>query len=130
MNDEILTTLTTLLSVHGSALLDAHRRLEGLLRDMHPDEPLAVSVLVEAVECGVVVRLRADPRSPQQPLVAMLTEGSGLALRPATWAVDTWRELLGDGLNSDDGDRGSTASTITHRPGSLEAVLAGQMEKR
>lgn len=130
MSEEILTTLTTLLSVHGMALLDERRRLEGLLRDLHPDDALACSVLIESVERGVVAKLRQDPRSPQQPLVAMLTEGSGLAIRPATWAVSAWRELLGESLNSEDGDRGAAASLITHRPGTLEAVLAGKTEKR
>jgi len=129
MSDEILTTLTTLLSVHGAVLLDEPRRLEGFLRDLHPDEPLACSVLIESMECGVVAMLRQDPRSPQQPLVAMMTEGSGLALRPATWAVNAWRALLGARLKSEDGDRGAATSQITHRPGSLETVLAGKLEK-
>jgi hypothetical protein len=129
MSDEVLTTLGTLLSVHGVALVRQQRRLEGLLRDLHPDEALEVSVLVEALERGVVARLRRDPRALQQPLVAMLTEGSGLALRPAIWAVDGWRHLLGGAMNAESGDRGSAASQITHRPGSIEAVLSGEMEK-
>ena len=80
-------------------------------------------LLVEAVERGVVARLLGDPRHPVQPLVAMMTEGSGLALRPATWAVAAWRSLLGEQTNTDDGDRRG-ASLITHRPGTLEAVLS------
>lgn len=129
MNDGIITTLGTLLGRDGAALIDQRRRLEGLLRDLHPDDPLEVSVLVEAVERGVVERLRHDPRHPQQPLVAMLTEGSGLALRPATWAVDAWRSLLGEQTNQEDDDRG-VDSLIAHRPGSLEAVLAERTSRQ
>jgi len=130
MNNDVLTTLAELLSQHTLALLEQPRRLEGMLRDLHPDEPLAVSVLVEASARGVVERLRDDPRAQQQPLVAMLTEGSGLALRPATWAVDGWRTLLGGADTSKDGDHGGHDSLIAHRPGTLEDVLAGTMERR
>lgn len=128
MNDEIITTLTTLLSRHGHPLLAQSRRLEGLLRDLHPDDPLEVSVLVEAMERGVVTRLQDNPRSPQQPLVAMLTEGSGLALRPATWAVDGWRSVLGAQTDSEDGYGSDTRSLIAWRPGTLDAVLTRRTE--
>ena len=63
MNNDVLTTLAELLSQHTLALLEQPRRLEGMLRDLHPDEPLAVSVLVEASARGVVERLRDDPRA-------------------------------------------------------------------
>lgn len=130
MNDEVLTTLAELIEAHTLALLEQPRRLSGMLRDLHPDAPLAVSVLIEARARGVVERLRDDPRAPQQPLVAMLTEGSGLALRPATWAVDGWRRLLGGAAPSQDGDRDGHGSLIANRSGTLEEVLAGTMERR
>lgn len=130
MNDDVLTTTATLLSEHTLALLDQPRRLEAMLRDLHPDAPRSVSVLVEACARGVVERLRAEPRAQQQPLVAMLTEGSGLALRPATWAVNGWRTLLGGTGPTQDGDPGEHDSLIANRPGTLEEVLAGTMERR
>ena len=130
MNDDVLATLAELLSEHTLSLLDQPRRLEGMLRDLHPDAPRAVSVLVEACARGVGERLQAEPRAQQQPLVAMLTEGSGLALRPATWAVDGWRALLGGTDPTQDGDQGGHDSLIANRPGTLEDVLAGTMERR
>ena len=130
MNDDVLTTLELLIEQHTLALLAQPRRLEGMLRDLHPDDPLAVSVLIEASARGVVERLRDDPRTPQPPLVAMLTEGSGLALRPAIWAVDGWRTLLGGTDPSQDGDQSEKDSLIAHRPGTIEDVLAGTMERR
>jgi hypothetical protein len=128
VNEAVAETLAGLLSAEGAALASSERRLEGFLRDLHPDAPLEVSVLVEAVTRGVVARLLASEGWPmgaaRESLVAALTEGSGLALRPAEWAVAVWcRSLLGDAAEG--GGRGARwrASRVSERHGTLQEVL-------
>lgn len=128
MNEAVADTLAELVSQHGAALVANERRIEGFLRDLHPEDPLEVSVLVEAVSRGVVARLRAAdgwPRgSAREALVAALTEESGLGLRPAEWAVAVWcRTLLGDAAEG--GARGvrRRASRVSERTGTLSEVL-------
>lgn len=119
-----------LLRQQGMGLLEQERRLEGFLRDLHPDDPLEVSVLVEAVSRGVVARLQASGAWPQgsirEVLVAALTEGSGLGLRPAEWSVGVWcRTLFGDTAEGGPRSVRQHPSLVSERAGSLRDVLDG-----
>ena len=58
MNPHVLNTLAHLLGRFGPDLMDDIRKDESYLRDIHPDAPREVAVLVEALACGVVTRLR------------------------------------------------------------------------
>lgn len=130
MNDVVESTLADLLRRRGLGLLEQERRLEGLLRDLHPDDPLEVAVLIEAVTRGVVARLLASGDWPmgsaREVLVAALTEGSGLGLRPAEWSVGVWcRTLLGDTAEGGSRDARQRPSLVAERAGSLRDVLDG-----
>ena len=132
MNEAVEETLETLLQVVGVVLLDQPRRLEGFLRDMHPDSPQEVSVLLEAVQCGVVAQLRGRAArvrgAEREGLVASLTAGSGLDPSLAAWAVAVWcRILLGESTEQGVRRVRQRTSCITDRPGSLDDVL-GRVE--
>lgn len=139
MNDDpeaeaVAQTLAALLHQRGTSLWTTVRRLEGMLRDLHPHAPLAVSVLIEAVERGVVARLATHRGPPggaeREAMVAALTEGSGLAVRPAEWAVAVWsRTLLGERA-ADTARRAASGppSQVQERIGTLAAVLARREE--
>ena len=128
MNHAVEDTLEALLQVVGLSLASQARRLEGFLRDMHPDSPREVSVLIEAVERGVVDQIRSSQArmtaAERAVLVAALTEGAGLGLQSAEWAVAVWcRTLLGEAAERGaDGTR-RRASRVTDRPGSFDDVL-------
>lgn len=127
MNDGVGETLAAELSRRGVALVGSLRRLEGLLRDLHPADPQEVSVLIEAAARGIPARLLAGGGWPsageREALIAALTEQSGLALRPATWAVGVWCEaLLGSATAAEVAARQSS-SRVSDRPGSLAAVF-------
>ncbi|MEL6342827.1 MAG: hypothetical protein AAFV53_06815 [Myxococcota bacterium] len=126
-------TLADLLLEQGADLWEKTRRLEGLLRDYHPASPLEVSVLMEAVERGVVARLAARQSPPggaeREVLVAALTEGSGLSVRPATWAVAVWsRTLLGERATERARTSSPPPSRVQDRLGTLAAVLSREQE--
>ena len=130
MNDAVESSLVDLLRQHGRDLLAQERRLEGFLRDLHPDDPLEVSVLVEAVSRGVVARLLALGSWPQgstrEVLVAALTEKSGLGLRPAEWSVSVWcQTLFGDTAEGGSRSARQRPSLVSERAGSLRDVLDG-----
>ena len=130
MNDSVEATLSGLLRQQGRALVMQERRLEGLLRDLHPDDPQEVSVLVEAVTRGVVARLLAAGTWPKgsarEVLVAALTEESGLGLRPAEWSVGVWcRTLFGDTAEGGARRARQRPSLVKERVGSLREVLEG-----
>ena len=54
----ISVTLQELLDHHGFALLNDSRRLEGFLKDLHPEEEREVFLLIEAHAAGFVSQLR------------------------------------------------------------------------
>lgn len=128
MNDDVAETLRALVGEHGRGLARQERRIEGFLRDLHPDDPQEVSVLVEAVSRGVVARLLSAEAWPsggaREALVAALTEESGLALRPAEWAVAVWcRTLLGEAAQRGARRARRQTSRVAERPGTLKDVL-------
>lgn len=138
MNPTLARTLTALLRRFGPELLGNVRRLDGLLRDLHPDRPLEVSVLVEVVECGVVAELqtmefRPRPGPELNRLVAHLVDRSGIAAPHARLAVRTWAALLlpvAPPQGAAAPDRAPRPSRVSERSGSLDAVMRGAMERR
>ena len=135
MSSHVLQTLAHLLGRFGPELVDDIRRVEAYLRDLHPDAPREVAVLVEALSSGVVTRLRLllaqSSESSLQPsdrddLVRHLTESSGISGRFALWAVDGWLELLGvdaAGSQAPPAPSRKRGSLVRDRPGTLESVL-------
>ena len=140
MNPHVLNTLAHLLGRFGTELMDDIRRVESYLRDLHPDAPREVAVLVEALACGVVTRLRIFlaqsgvqtlPTKDRDQLVRHLTDNSGISGRFALWAVDGWLEILGV---ESTGTQPSLAPTIQRgslvrdRPGTLDSVLGPHLQ--
>ncbi len=135
MNEQVLQTLSHLLGRFGNELVDDIRRLEGFLRDLHPDAPREVAILIEALSSGVVTRLQLllaqrdqeDLKSSDRDdLVRHLTESSGISGRFALWAVDGWLDILG--VNAGDSDpplspSRKRGSLVRDRAGTLDNVL-------
>ena len=135
MNPHPIQTLSRLLTRYGSEMTEDIRRVESFLRDIHPDCPRAVAVLVEALSCGVVTRLRLclaqhdgvslRPRD-RDTLVRHMTESSGVSGRFALWAVDGWLSVLGVQESTEESTPTShrtQGSLVRDRPGTLESVL-------
>lgn len=142
MNPHVLNTLAHLLGRFGPDLMDDIRRIESYLRDIHPDAPREVAVLVEALACGVVTRLRLFlaqsgvqtlPAPDRDELVRHLTDNSGISGRFALWAVDGWLEVLGvestsvQPVISPGTQRGSI---VRDRPGTLDSVLGRHLHPK
>lgn len=89
-------------------------------------------MLIEAIQRGVVTQIMttSDPNEDhRQVWLASLTEGSGLALRPATWAVRTWQQVLTGVHDCAQNQRSRTSeSMITHKDGTLQSVFHGMEE--
>lgn len=123
MEAEVRSVLRDLIDRHGVGLMRQPRRLEGLLRDLCPEDLKEVSVLVEALEQGVPSRIsRADQRA-LNALARQLSEQSGVAMRWAIWAVESWSEVVA----TDQGPRrrARPRSRVMEREGSLQALLGG-----
>ena len=142
MNPHVLNTLAHLLGRFGADLMDDIRRVESYLRDLHPDAPREVAILVEALACGVVTRLRLFlaqsgaqtlPTQDRDELVRHLTENSGISGRFALWAVDGWLEILGVQSTGTQPDLSSTmqrGSLVRDRPGTLDSVLGRHLQPK
>ncbi len=133
MNDPVASTLQDLLDEHGHALLGQHRRVEALLRDLHPDRPRTVAITVEALDRGVVGTLQqANTCSATEfdALTARLREQSGLSQRFALQAVEIWMQALRVQRLSRATDRPSpldSPSAVNDRPGTLEAQITAAL---
>ena len=142
MNPHTVQTLSHLLSRFGPELIEDIRRVEAFLRDIHPEDAREVAVLVEAISCGVVTRLRlclaqnggVNIRpSDRDELVRHMTESSGISGRFALWAVDGWLSVLGVEAASAVQPEVSTrkrGSLVRDRPGTLDSVLGRHLGAR
>ena len=93
----ISETLEELLEQHGQPLLNDARRLEGFLKDLHPEEEREVFLLIEAHDAGFVSHLRAHKNikeAQRQQLALQLVFTSGIAITHACWAIDTWSACI------------------------------------
>ena len=93
----IVQTLEQLLETHGVVLLDDQKRLEGFLKDLHPEEEREVFLLTETHAAGFVEKLRGQKNikeSQRQHLALQLVSTSGIAINHASWAIDTWARCI------------------------------------
>lgn len=125
MSSTAREALGQVLSHYGRTILTRPRRLEAVLRDLAWEQPREVSVLIEALDCGAVELLRQG--EPISRAARELCERSGVALKHATAALETWNPHLRtenrDTTTFRRRDRSRLKSMITHRPGSLADVL-------
>ena len=56
---KIEMTLHNLLDDIGLSLLNTPQRLDGFLRDIHPNQPRDVFLIVEMIESGVLSKMRS-----------------------------------------------------------------------
>jgi hypothetical protein len=141
MNTQVLQSLTHILRRYGPHIVNDIRRLESLLRDLHPDSPLEVAILIEALSSGVVTRLQlflaqsgeaSLMPADRDDLVRHLTESSGISGRFALWAVDGWLQTLGveaSGSQTPPDPGRKRGSLVRDRAGTLEAVLGRHLRK-
>ena len=93
----IETTLSELLETYGSALLTQPLRLEGFLKDLHPEAPREVFLLCEVLFSGLLSKLYTRPKPTErdrQRLVLEMVKHSGVSISFAFWAIETWAEVL------------------------------------
>ena len=93
----IAQTLENLLETHGVVLLDNQKRLEGFLKDLHPEEEREVFLLTETHAAGFVNKLRDQKNikeSQRQRLALQLVSTSGISINHACWAIDTWARCI------------------------------------
>ena len=129
MSEAVAETLKAIVRERGEELASDVRRLEGLLRDLHPEDPGEVAALVEAAARGIAadaLARRDEPwrESAIEAAVAQLTELSGLAVKPARWAVSAWLAALGV-AGRGAGRRRAPRSRVAEREGTLQDVLSG-----
>ena len=124
----ISATIGGLLDREGLGLLSDTRRLDAFLRDLHPERPQEIFLLVEVAESGVLERLRtSEPGSDadQRGCAEQLSAASGIASNLALWAVQTWSEALPDAawLDAASSSDGAEPSAGLRWEGSIEEVL-------
>ena len=125
-------TLARLIATRGRTLLEDPRLLNALLRDLHPESPLQVSVLIEFLRSGQLDILQ-DPKrirvTTDAAIVTHLKEKAGVAPRHSAWAIDVWRTVTSaPATQTAPGtpqQSTTTYSLISDRAGSLAEVLLG-----
>ena len=86
---KITETLKYLLTSHGVSLLNQPLRLEGWLRDVHPDLRAPVSVVLECIHTGVYLE-----KGSIGDVTAMLSVRGGVSPQWSDFGVRIWREVL------------------------------------
>jgi len=86
---ELTQTLQTLLQSEGILLLEQTLRLEGWLRDLHPDLRAPVSVVMEGLHTGVYLESGSLADAS-----ALLSARSGLSPQWSDFAVRIWKDVL------------------------------------
>ena len=97
--NSISRTVARLLDEQGLSLLEDPLRLEAYLRDLHPEEPQSVFLLIEVMQTGILGQLcrkRLQLDSEIEGLAAKLTALSGIVPRLSFWAIQSWSMLLPD----------------------------------
>jgi uncharacterized protein YegL len=99
LNDHARQTLCDILTKYGSELYDQPRRCEALLRDLSASHKREISVLIAALEFGVVGELASLPNTSPEIVIARLSDQleDNLGLTPiaARWAVESWAIAVG-----------------------------------
>jgi hypothetical protein len=117
------------------SILRTTRRFEALLRDVLPDHPCEVAVLVESVHSGLAEQVQQQatgiiPEPIHQEWVQQLEDQAGIAPRFAIWVVDSWCEIFfaEDEVSGEArvrNARQTIATVVSERAGTLDAVLRG-----
>jgi hypothetical protein len=94
MHDSARRQLEELLAAHGPSLGDDPALCQQLLQERCPHGAGHVSLLIQALEQGVVAQLRADAVPPAF-LARRLAEAAGVPEGEARWAVNSWATALG-----------------------------------
>jgi|GEM_PF-4122839 len=89
VRQQITETLKYLLNSHGVSLLNQPLRLEGWLRDVHPDLRAPVSVVMECVHTGVYLEKGAIGDA-----TAMFSVRGGVSPQWSDFGVRIWRDVL------------------------------------
>ena len=121
---KIEMTLHNLLDDIGLSLLNTPQRLDGFLRDIHPNQPREVFLIVEMIESGVLSKMRSGkPHLDAEfnGFAAQLSSKSGIAPTFARWAVQTWRDALPESAYDQEGM--PEAMQDSQWSGSIDAVL-------
>ncbi len=120
----VCATIGKLLDEQGNDLLHQPLRLEGWLRDLHPDDRAAISVVME----GLYTQL-CYAEGPLSELSATLTRRSGIAPNWADFGMRVWRtSLKGRGVSIPTPQRQNTTQTVEQAlskyrtPASLEKI--------
>lgn len=82
-------TLRDLIEAQGLVLLSQPLRLEGWLRDLHPNSRAAVSVIMEGIHTDVYLE-----NGPISELSALLSLRSGVSPQWADFGVRLWKSVL------------------------------------
>ncbi len=85
----LVTTLRDLLETQGVVLLSQPLRLEGWLRDLHPNSRAAVSVIMEGIHTDVYLE-----NGSISELSALLSLRSGVSPQWADFGVRLWKSVL------------------------------------
>src|SRR5258708_4403396 len=100
MNDLPRQRLCELIAKRGESLCDQPQQLEGLLRDLCPQDRREVFVLANALKARIGTDLRSMSASvPIEMTLVRLTkrleDEQGLSQETARWAVESWALALG-----------------------------------
>ena len=82
-------TLNRLFDEHGTGLLQQPLRLEGWLRDLHPELRAAVSVVMECLHTNLCYA-----EGSMSDVSSKLTKQSGVAPNWADFGIRVWRTIL------------------------------------
>ncbi|MEC7988100.1 MAG: hypothetical protein VX278_23235 [Myxococcota bacterium] len=93
----ISDTIIGLIHEKGLLILEQPYRLEGFLKDLHPDEERDVFLMSEFMFCGMLDRVRrTQPKldSEIQLIVLQFATMTGIAVNYSDWAVERWLNIL------------------------------------
>ena len=94
MNEVIAESLEGIIQQVGLGILEDPLRLDAFLRDLHPDRPAEVSVVVESLFSGVVEQFLR--RTPIHECKASLSARGGVTPSYADWVMHVWDKVLPD----------------------------------
>ena len=95
MREKLVASLKLIVEETGLPILEDSLRLNAFLRDLHSDQPGAISALVEVMESGVLQQLRRlQWESELHAMADLLVSQSGITPGMADWAVQSWFQIL------------------------------------
>lgn len=89
---EIQETITDILREFGETILQNPLRVEAFLRDLHPDQPTAISATMEMLHTGVFEEYANG--ASKQYCINRLRALAGLSPKAAELAVEIWKPFV------------------------------------